>query len=188
MLRQFLSRSSDHGFVNVISQNYILRQYMCSNARLFLSDSKAIPSFASEFAFTRRNLVLKILMMVINGKCQISELKKQYIYFGIEHGDDILETTLSLIEECFGIKEEAAVLEVVKYDELMEDGGGSVTKEYVEISDGETLSDIFDDLISAYYVAEDDREASYFLGSRLMGQIYQSLYTGPASYVRRQIL
>ena len=51
--------------VNLISDDYLLRDYMVDNRDIFSSDAKAIPSFAPDFARTERNTVLRIVLTMV---------------------------------------------------------------------------------------------------------------------------
>ena len=42
LVRLFSTRAKSQGFINVISENYLLRDYMLGNALTFISDPKAI--------------------------------------------------------------------------------------------------------------------------------------------------
>lgn len=41
LTRLFATRGTQQGFINVISENYLLRDYMLGNAQTFISDPKA---------------------------------------------------------------------------------------------------------------------------------------------------
>ena len=176
MLRQFTTRSTNQGFVNVLSPNYLLREYMSRNAELFYRDAKAIPSFAPEYAHTRRNLALKIIMMLAAGKIIEQEIEKQFVHFGIECEQGAMKETELLFEEYFGIRN---ALRILDFDELNKDGSGSYRKPYVVLNrHNRQLDSILGELENAYYVAEDKQERKHFLGSRLGGQLYQAFIPG----------
>ena len=61
-LRMFSTRSTESGFVNVISEDYLLRDYMANNREVFSSDAKAIPSLAPDSVNTERNCILRMLL------------------------------------------------------------------------------------------------------------------------------
>ncbi len=61
-LRMFSTRSTESGFVNVISEDYLLRDYMTDNREVFSADPKAIPSLTPDAASTERNCVLRLLL------------------------------------------------------------------------------------------------------------------------------
>ena len=62
MIRLFSTRAKQQGFINVISENYLLRDYMFENARTFIADPKAVPTIVADYARTERNTILKLLM------------------------------------------------------------------------------------------------------------------------------
>ena len=63
-VRAYLTRATGNLFVNVMSENYLLRDYMRFNWRLFMSDAKAIPLIAPHYAKTERNTVLRLVVMM----------------------------------------------------------------------------------------------------------------------------
>lgn len=63
-LRLFASRSTETGFINLISENYLLRDYMVDNRELFSIDPKAIPSIVPDYARSKRNTVLRLLVLL----------------------------------------------------------------------------------------------------------------------------
>ena len=64
MARQFQNRGCKETFVNIISPNYLLRDYMEFNTGLFVNDPKAIPSFSPDFVRTDRNIALELLLIM----------------------------------------------------------------------------------------------------------------------------
>ena len=54
----FATIAEQQGFVNVISSEYMLREYMSSNTELFTADAKAIPYITADYARTKRNAIL----------------------------------------------------------------------------------------------------------------------------------
>ncbi len=176
VLRQYNTRSTNQGFVNVISPNYLLREYMSQNAELFYRDAKAIPSLAPEYAHTRRNLALMVIMKLAAGRITEQEIEKYFIHFGLECAHGALKETELLLEEYFGVRN---ALRVLDFDELNKDGSGSYRKPYVVLNrHNRQLDGILAELENAYYVAEDKQERKHFLGSRLNGQLYQAFIPG----------
>ena len=62
MMRAYLSRGKTQAFVNVLSENYLLRDYMRCNRQVFMSDPNAVPSLVPDYAKTERNTILKLLL------------------------------------------------------------------------------------------------------------------------------
>jgi len=69
--RQCSTRGKEEAFVNVISQNYLLRDYMEYNPDLFEADPKAIPAFCPDYSRTERNIVIELLL-----KLSVSPISK----------------------------------------------------------------------------------------------------------------
>ncbi len=63
MMRAYLSRGKTQAFVNVLSENYLLRDYMRCNRQVFMSDPNAVPSLVPDYAKTERNTILKLFAL-----------------------------------------------------------------------------------------------------------------------------
>ncbi len=61
---QYVSRASQEIFINILSENYLLRDYFCANLDVFWPNPNAIPSLVPDFAKTRRNLLFKLILMM----------------------------------------------------------------------------------------------------------------------------
>jgi hypothetical protein len=61
-IRLYSTRATGSGFVNLMSEDYLLRDYMVANSGVFSTDPKAIPSIAADFARTERNTALRLLV------------------------------------------------------------------------------------------------------------------------------
>ena len=64
MVRDFSTRASEQGFINVISQDYLLKDYMTENLSLFETDAKAIPYIVADYARTDRNVIMRLMLMM----------------------------------------------------------------------------------------------------------------------------
>ena len=62
MSRLFSTRYHKEGAIHVVSEHYMLRDYMFDNIDALLFDPKALPTIVPDFARTERNLVLKLIM------------------------------------------------------------------------------------------------------------------------------
>ena len=80
----FSTRAKSQGFVNVISENYLLRDYMLDNALTFISDPKAIPTIVADYARTERNTVLKLLIRMAGEQVGEEEIAEALTVSGID--------------------------------------------------------------------------------------------------------
>ena len=60
--RDFATRIGSRGFINVITSDYLLRDYMAANEGIFNADPKAIPYIVADHARTERNVVLRLCL------------------------------------------------------------------------------------------------------------------------------
>lgn len=98
--RQFSTRGTKQSFVNVISPQYLLRDYMTGNAELFIRDPKAVPSLAPDFSKSRRNAAFSVLMALVQREARISEveIERRMRYVGLPTSN-IAETLNGLIHD-----------------------------------------------------------------------------------------
>lgn len=63
-------------------------------------------------------------------------------------------------------------------DELMEDGLRTITRKYYEIEEHTEIAEFVKNLKNAYYIAEDEKGETYYIGAKLYGHIFQALIPG----------
>lgn len=88
----YLSRADEEIFINVLSDGYLLRDYFCANADMFLSNPQAIPSLVPDFARTPRNTLLKLIL-----KMNIAPMSEPEILQELDLADLRSEDTLNLL-------------------------------------------------------------------------------------------
>ena len=180
MARQFFTRGRDQSFVNVITPQYLLRDYMNDNAEIFIHDPKAIPSFAPDFARTPRNVVLELIMRMVISPVRSEEVRTQLeLLFGeVENIPAFLSEQIRLYFIPDGVNEDLSHLIKMKqigiYNEItMEEE--LHTELYID--DQRFIDTYLSDLHNAGYVAEDEQDM-HFLGANLLGQICQMYLPG----------
>lgn len=175
MARVFQSRAKNQGFVNVISENYLLRDYMLDNKEIFLADPKAIPTIVPDFARTERNMVLKLIMMMVNETVSEERLGKELMLCGIPYEDPYVTFKELILKHC---DVSDATLSVRFKEEICQDSLYSNTAKYYEINETNELYAYAQFLKNAYYIAEDEEGDSHYIGSKLYGHIFQALLPG----------
>lgn len=196
--RNFSTISLKQGFVNVISPEYMLREYMTENNGLFTADAKAIPYFAADYARTKRNSVLTLCLKLCVDGVSEDELKRELLLMG--YGTDDPETVLwNEICVLFGVNEsterdgegnpiitvpgsgKAKDLSFRKASTILFSRRYSVDLgafESVYSIDNKAFAEIIlDDLRNASYIAEREGSNSY-IGTELKGHIYQKYLPG----------
>ena len=82
-IRRYATRARMSGFVNLLTDEYLLRDYMISNRELFSSDPKAVPSIVPDFARTERNLALRLLMQMSWSEVSEEQIDQEFELIGI---------------------------------------------------------------------------------------------------------
>ncbi len=75
--RNFATIAEEQGFVNVISSEYLLREYMSANIEVFTADAKAIPYITTDYARTKRNAILSLTLLLCIDSVQEETLLRQ---------------------------------------------------------------------------------------------------------------
>ena len=104
LTRLFATRGTQQGFINVISENYLLRDYMLGNAQTFISDPKAIPTIVADYARTERNTILKLIMRMAEEQVCEDEIVDALMVSGIKFEDPQAALKNLIYKHCF-IKE-----------------------------------------------------------------------------------
>ncbi len=204
ILRNFSTRAKTQGFVNVISTDYLLKEYMAVNAQIFESDAKAIPYVSADYVRSNRNSALKMILMMSAGTVNEGILKKEFSLMGINIFD-LKKQLWFEIFKCYsnadtlaGLPEEYedAVSEAAKFElQISRKKRNPINIDVIQdryefnektgendhvflINDSDFVSCCVDELKSAGYVAEDEKGDKYYLGSELTGHIYQKYLPG----------
>lgn len=173
--RNFASRAGGIGFINVISGNYMLRDYMCSNAELFQNDPKAIPTFCPDYARTERNLTLRLLMLMATSPRSETMLRRELDLAGIEE-HDVFRMIRTLVHKYTNLPED--VVQTCYRSEPDPLGPGKLTRKYLSVSIRD-FHELYRQLfLPAYFVVENEQSARYYMGAKMMGQVCQTLLPG----------
>ena len=173
--RVFASRAKNQGFVNVISENYFLRDYMLDNVSVFSDDPKAIPTIVPDFARTERNMVLKLIMMMVNDTVSEERIAKELMLCGVSF-EEPYTTLKSLIVKHCHVNDPS--LSVRFKEEIQNESLHSTVVKYYEINETNELYEYAMSLKNAYYIAEDEEGESHYIGSKLYGHVFQALLPG----------
>lgn len=171
--RAFAARIKKNGFVNILSENYMLRDYMCDNSELFTNDPKAIPSIVPDYAQTQRNFVLKTIMLMAISPVDESVLSRELSLYGCET-KNTYQKLCELMEIHLGVKD----FHIQTLREYVGVGGNRYSKFSYQV-DKSLVESVFDAALkSAYYVVENEKLETYPMGNRLMGHIEQVILPG----------
>ncbi len=184
MIRQFSTRGEQQAFVNVISSNYMLKDYMQYHANIFVDDAKAIPNFTADHVRTSRNVIMELLMRLAIAPMSESEIQVQLdtasfeeaqLDMNIQKDDDAITILKKGIRK-FIIKEDDIDLEkLIKEkqkrifsDELMDHI--NICEYYID--DAGFINRYLTDFKNAKYIAEDESNP-VVLGATLYGLVHQ---------------
>ena len=200
-LRDFSTRTTEQGFINIISSEYLLKDYMADNASIFETDAKAIPCIVADYARSNRNTILRLVLMMGTFPVCTDVIEKELSLLGISVFDlkkqlwfelhrcysDVSRTFLRqenyrravslAYEEPLRIGESEWSPELLKVKDVFNLKHGKMETTYL-IDDRKFLSQCVSELRSAGYVAEDEKGQRYYLGAELSGHIYQKFLPG----------
>ena len=176
MARQFQNRGTKETFVNVISQNYLLRDYMEYNPTLFENDPKAIPNISPDFVRTNRNIAFELLLKLYSGPLFESEILKVLRYLGDERFFDDFKTYD--VKQAIHSLITTYIPDVKRSVESVIDERDKVYRLKKTSNSGDSIDSVLSNLKSVYYVVEDENEKAHYLDSKLYGQIFQSHLPG----------
>ncbi|MBE5937978.1 MAG: hypothetical protein E7265_08110 [Lachnospiraceae bacterium] len=196
MRRCFSSRASKQGFINILSGDYLLKDYMADNNSLLLTDPKAIPYIVADYAHTKRNVAMRLCLRMTTNLVPEDDIRCELKNVGIS-GADVIEELWKIICECnqqINLSEDDSagnktlvieengekytfyrdIIELKKEYSLKD--LGVVKKYYIEDKDFIRL--VLQDLLSARYIAEDEFGDKQYLGTELVGQMFQNHLPG----------
>lgn len=173
MSRTFAARIRHKGFVNILSEAYMLRDYMCANQELFTNDPKAIPSIVPDYARTERNFVFRTLIRMASDDVFESDLQKELSLHGHET-KNAYETFRKLVILHTG-KED---IRIRTHHNEGRVGFSSYSKFSYSVDKSELDDILHAALKTAHYVVENEQTERYPIGNRLMDHIEQTLLPG----------
>lgn len=201
VLRDFSTRTTEQGFINVISSDYLLKDYMADNASIFETDAKAIPLIVADYTRSNRNTILKLALMMstfpVSGELlskelsllgiRISDLKKQLWYelyscyssvsALADLPSDYADALDVVYKRSIRVKDSEWQSDIIQSGEKFNFKLGRMETVY-SITDCSFLEVCISELKSASYITEDEKGFKYYLGSELSGQIYQRCLPG----------
>lgn len=201
MIREFSTRATHEGFINVISPDYLLKEYMAQNHDIFINDAKAIPAIVADYVRSSRNTTLRLLLMMSQSPVEEEVIENELALLGIPVFD-LKKQLWFEIFKCF-----APVGEIRKLSSDYKEAVGQVSqmevngsfhrfsseilveeREYsfnkgtdvrvYSITDKAFLNSCIRDLRSAVYIAEDEDDESNYMGAELIDHIYSKYLPG----------
>ena len=189
-IRLYATRAFEDGFVNLLSEDYLLRDYMVANRRIFAADPKAVPSIVPDYARTERNAMMRLLLVLLTFGMSESELARELELIGwalppvespipgdSDEGDAPAIAILRELLQTHAGLDDVAVEKTLVADGRWKDGRPRWERRYAIIPDA-ALNAIVQALHSAYFFVEDEAEEHNYLGAVLYGLVHQVLLPG----------
>ena len=189
--REFSTRTTEQGFVNVISSPYLLCDYMTENSGIFNADPKAIPYIVADFTATTRNILLRLCVQMAAGRVWEADVRRELLLAGIPDEpliDNLWQNlcacynpvsltgrTGTLVAEEQGKKYEFTSDVIRMRKKYNVATGREETACYIE--DEEFIRVVLGDMTNARYLAEEENEDAY-LGTESRGMIFQKYLPG----------
>lgn len=194
--RIFSTRATNQSFINVILQEYLLKDYMAENESIFNADPKAIPYIVADYARTVRNVVLRLCLRMSAGQVAEDELRQELMLIGVET-DNLAESfwhQICAITQPIGAIQRDTngeeVLSRIIHGKTYTFGPDTICQKRkfsMKLGKMQTLFFIADvhfqqallgDLQNAGYIAEEESGEQRYIGNELRGQIFQKFLPG----------
>lgn len=197
MRRNFATIAEQQGFVNVISTEYMLREYMATNPDLFTADAKAIPYITADYARTKRNAILTLCLLLCIDSVKEEILRRHMILLNldtkdlatelwreicvifsdqissdVDNGDEPILSITCSDGKLMQFEKEQTIHYMRKY--FVESGK---FESVYTIENEDFARIILDDLQNASYIAEQD-SMDIYIGTELKGHVYQKYMPG----------
>ena len=189
-IRKYSTRATQSGFVNLISEDYLFRDYMVDNRALLSADPKAIPPIVADFARTERNLALRMIMTMAWSEIGESTLMREFEVTGYVNSGTrpSSSTTITILD-----REPAVVTRlrnlIIEHTNATDASIRELTgfelgekrdqnEAYFRLEVGEEMEAVLQSLRPAYFYVEDEQGGVNRIGSLLFDHVYQALLPG----------
>jgi hypothetical protein len=183
--RQYSSRGMNESFVNVLSDEYLLRDYMVDNALVFEHDPKAIPSIAPDYPRSARNAAVSLALRMLEGSQFVSteEISRTLRYLGypcakVQLMTEKLFDTYVLSQKVDG-HDSAKKYIVTRTSRCYNEQTHSMV-EYncIGLRESAHLSPCFEHLACVDLITEKPDGTSHNMATKMMGLVWQSMLPG----------
>lgn len=170
-MRTYMSRGKEQTFINILSENYLLRDYMRCNPKLFLANPGVIPSLVPAYAKTERNTIVKLILLMVTEPVTETKVINEFALLGREIKDGYHELVHVLRKYTYS---DASVIDITTHDE-----SGMISGERLFSISKENFDKYFaHSLKNAYYIVEDELEEKEYVDAKLFGHISQTVLPG----------
>lgn len=174
IMSSYLSRGESQVFVNILSENYLLRDYMRCNKQMFISNPNSVPAYVAEYAKTERNTILKLIIAMLFKPMDEKEVLKELQLAGIGN-TDVYGTLINLIHK-YTFADDSLLL--VKNIRKNISEFTSVATNLFSVSESEFDKYFSNSLKNAYFILEDEESEQGYLDSKLFSHVTQIILPG----------
>lgn len=172
-MHAYLSRGINQTFINVMSGNYLLRDYMRCNSLMFQVNPNSIPTIIPDYAKTERNMLFKLILLMVTKPLMESEILEELNLIGI-NSDDAYHEVLKLLKKYTYADEN--VIRVQNLNDNAAYKGKSESVFYITDYDFEQY--FAESLKNAYYILEEEKKEKGYIDAKLYGHVTQSCLPG----------
>ncbi len=173
-MRTYLSRGKVQSFVNIMSENYLLRDYMRCNQQMFISNPDAVPSIVADYAKTERNTLIKLIILMTFRPVTEKEIIDEFHLVGIET-DDAFAILSQMLKKYTYADDSIFTVNTIKED-TDELSTVSVCSFTVPPEDFE--KHFAKSLKSAYFIVEEEKQNEEYIDAKMFSHITQLVLPG----------
>ena len=174
MMRTFVSRGISQSFVNILSENYLLRDYMRCNRQMFTTNPEAVPSLVPDYAKTERNTLIKLLIMMTISPILEDVVTDELRLVGIESVEPINVLSEWIRRFTFA---DPGIIQARRVKRVDDEMNVTTTFEYW-VTKEEFDIHFADSLKSAYYVVENEQYQEDHIDAKMFNHVVQQIMPG----------
>lgn len=194
--RDFSTRAKEQGFINVISSEYLLKDYMAANDSIFNADSKAIPNITADYARTPRNIVLRLCLRMSTGLVPERDVRRELMLIDRDTSNPLESFWNEICVNCgnsSAIQTDGEMTprlhcrtangdveftqDVIITKRRFSMDTGMMERMYF-ITDARFIRIVLGSLRAVEYIAEDENGDRQYIGTELQGMIFQKYLPG----------
>lgn len=173
-MRAYMVRGTAQSFVNVFSENYLLRDYMRCNRQMFMSNPNAIPSIVPDYAKTERNTLIKLLLLMTFRPVTDAEIIDEFHLVGVETRD-ALDTLTKMLEKYTFANNSIFTIRSVRNET---EGFSTMPVNKYSIDSYKFDEYFADSLKNAYYILENEKHEEGYIDAKLFNHVTQTILPG----------
>ena len=189
----FRSRSKNISFINTLSKNYLLRNYLADNPHVFIKyPTEAIPYISPKNCYSEKNILIDILLKMINMEVSEKTIKEVFDKRGIDYEGIDCDSAKDIPNEIVNKKVYLKLIDLIKtYIKIDETDIFDISNKpeviytkntylvvnttYLRIESGTKLNSFIRSFKFAVFCKEDNEKKS---GAILRNQIFQKYIKG----------